>query len=361
MYTVKILSLTFFLSFFILNQNSQAQVNVGDAGAQASDLVKDFRLNFTIPDAPAFKLIDVDKSKILRPTSVRELGVVVSDFTGADNSILTIPKAFAVEFSPALLLSGSELTLRDYQTKPALYRLRISGATKRLQGESGPSQIAFGLRVSLIDESDLRRNQSYINSVTRITGAINEIYTQARKRAGPPPNNKIVLTPQEEEMVNNFNKKIKEDWTEEKWNANVFDIAFALRAMSSDSTGKSLEMDKYSFWATYGNGLGTTGQWLLGGNAGFERDSTGADFKFDWSLSSRIYIGANKFKGFVEAQAAKMESKDLDFLLNSGAEVTIGKDVWLVFSAGAERNGETDDWNVVSNFKFKVGFPSALQ
>ncbi len=83
--------------------------------------------------------------------------------------------------------------------------------------------------------------------------------------------------------------------------------------------------------------------------------------KFDWSVSSRIYIGANKFKGFIEAQAAKMASEDLNFLLNSGGEVTIGKDVWLVFSAGAERNGETGDWNVVSNFKFKVGFPGTLQ
>jgi hypothetical protein len=27
----------------------------------------------------------------------------------------------------------------------------------------------------------------------------------------------------------------------------------------------------------------------------------------------------------------------------SDMEATIGKDVWLVFSTGAERNGETDD------------------
>jgi len=357
MYSAKSLSMILFLAFLLLSQNSQAQIKVGDAGPQPSDLSKDFRLNFIIPDAPAFKLIDVDESKILRPTSVRELGVGVSDFTGADNSILTIPRAFAFEVAPFLLLSGKNLTLKDYQSKPALYRLRVSGATKRLQGESGPSQIAFGLRVSLIDESDLRMNTTYIDTVTEITEKINSIFVAARKRAGPPPNNEIVLTPQEEEMINNLNKKIKEDWTEEKWNADVLDIAFALRATSSDSTGKNLETDKYSFWTTYGHGLGKNGQWLLGGNAGFERDSTGGDFKFDWSVSSRIYIGANKFKGFIEAQAAKMESKDLNFLLNSGGEVSIGKDIWLVFSAGAERSGETDDWNVVSNFKFKMGIP----
>lgn len=358
MHKAKILSLLL-LAFLVLNQDSQAQMSLQDG--KPSDLVKDFRLNFTIPESPAFKLINVDESNILRPTSVRELGVGVSDFTGDDNSILTIPRAFAVEVAPFLLLGGKNLTLKDYQSKPALYRLRVSGATKRLQGGSGPSQIAFGLRVSLIDESDLRTNKTYIDSVTAFTGAINEIFVQARKRAGPPPNNEIVLTPQDEEMINNLNKKIKEDWTEEKWNADVLDIAFALRAMSSDSTGKNLEADKFSFWTTYGHGLGKNGQWLLGGNAGFERDSTGGDLKFDWSVSSRIYIGANKFKGFIEAQAAKMASEDLNFLLNSGGEVTIGKDVWLVFSAGAERNGETGDWNVVSNFKFKVGFPGTLQ
>ena len=167
------------------------------------------------------------------------------------------------------------------------------------------------------------------------------------------------MTPDEQEAVDGLNKKLKEDWTQEKWNADVLDIAFAMSAMSSDTLGKNLEMRQYSLWATYGLGfLKENGQWLLGGNAGFKKDSTGSDFKFDASVSSRIYFGVNKFKGFIEAQASKIKGKDLDILLNSGTEASIGRGIWLVCSAGAERNGEMKDWNIVSNFKFKVGLPN---
>jgi hypothetical protein len=354
---LKTMSIFVFLTFLFVNRYVQAQVNIGEKGTEISNLVRDFRLDFAVPDAPAFKLIDVNESKILRPTAVRELCLALSDFVDSENSLLTIPRAFAVELSPALLIAGKTLKLQRYQQNPWLYRLRISGATKREQGESGPSQIAFGLRLSLIDESDLRTDKDFIKQATKIADRINTIYTNARKRIGPPPS-KIVLTPDEQEMADGLNKEFKDQKAEEKWNAEVLDIALALRAMVSDSLSKNLEMEEYSFWITYGRGLlKENGQWLLGGNAGFKRDSTGGDFKFDVSVASRIYIGVNKFKGFIEVQAFKVEGEDLDILFNSGAEAMIGKSTWLVFSAGAERNGETDNWNIVSNFKFKVGLP----
>ena len=257
-----------------------------------------------------------------------------------------------IEFSPGLLLSGNDLTVESYNKKKLWYRLRISGATKRLEGESGPSQIAVGLRLSLIDESDLRANKGKIQSATAVADTINKIYVAARKRAGPPPA-KIISTPQEEKMIKYYNKKIKEAWTEEKWNAKVFDIAFALRAMSADSAGNNLKTDLLNAWVTYGFGFGSTAQWLFGGNAGYNTDSE----KFDWTLSSRFYIGTNKLKAFLEAQTSEKESMERMFLLNSGGEIGIANDLWLVFSVGTERSGETKRWNTVTNFQFKFGFP----
>lgn len=55
----------------------------------------------------------------VRPTSVRELNVTLSSFTVSKNSF-TIPKAFAAEFVPGLLIAGKKLILEKYRKNPLL-------------------------------------------------------------------------------------------------------------------------------------------------------------------------------------------------------------------------------------------------
>ena len=95
----KIINLIFSL-FLVLVQLAQAQLVNSEGKVNTSSPVKDFRLNFAVPESPAFKLLEVDQSKILRPASLRELGVALSEFTGTDNIALNIPKAFANRILP---------------------------------------------------------------------------------------------------------------------------------------------------------------------------------------------------------------------------------------------------------------------
>ena len=144
-------------------------LNSGVLQAQPSDFINllahEHRMNYSVPDAPAFKLLDTDPSNVLKPTSVRELAIGLSDFLRSDNSIV-LPQSFAVEFSPGLLIGGKTLTLAGYRKHPALYRTRLSIATNRPEDAAAATTVAFGIRVTQIDQSDLRTDSEYIEAAS---------------------------------------------------------------------------------------------------------------------------------------------------------------------------------------------------
>jgi len=166
------------LPMSILSNNLFAQSN------PETELASQYRVNFSIPDAPAFKLLGADPSNILKPASVRELAIGFSEFLGSDNSII-LTKSFALEFSPGLLIGGKKLTLKNYQKNPWMYRTRISIATNQSENENKATTLAFGIRVTKTDESDLRTKKNYEEESTRLAKQINDYISIERKRLGP--------------------------------------------------------------------------------------------------------------------------------------------------------------------------------
>ncbi|HCV43785.1 MAG TPA: hypothetical protein DGH68_09905, partial [Bacteroidetes bacterium] len=146
-------------------EQALSQFVIETAGARPDSLQKSFRVDFAIPDAPAFTLLGSEPSNILRPTTVREFSVAFSDFV-SNGSSLTIPRTFGVEFSPGLIISGPKLSLTDYRKLDWLYRLRVSAATQRNGNGNSSTDMALGVRTSVIDESDLRHDDAYVATAT---------------------------------------------------------------------------------------------------------------------------------------------------------------------------------------------------
>ena len=85
-----------------------------------SPFVKDYKVDFAIPDAPAFKLLEVDESAILRPQTVRDVAAAFDAFRGQSGTFV-VPKQIGVEFSPALIAGSRYLKVSDYATQRFLY------------------------------------------------------------------------------------------------------------------------------------------------------------------------------------------------------------------------------------------------
>ena len=92
-----------------------------------TSLVKNLRLNFAVPDMPAFQLLGTNPSHILRPSTPREFAVMASDF-GLNNDF-ALPSSFAAEIAPFILFKSNNLTLSEYDKHSELYSLRVSVGT----------------------------------------------------------------------------------------------------------------------------------------------------------------------------------------------------------------------------------------
>ncbi|HWA56447.1 MAG TPA: hypothetical protein VG692_04285 [Gemmatimonadales bacterium] len=331
-----------------------AQIAVGNGGVAQVPFA--YKVNFAIPDAPAFELLQVDQSTILRPQTARELGVAVASFVD-DQGDITLPRAFAVEFSPGLLVAQQGLSAATASRARFLYHLRLSAAALRDSAGDGTARVALGLRFTVADEADLRPDRAFPDSlrVTGITEKILAIYRAARLRVGPTQ--PIELTKEEEQQIAGLNQEIRDRWAERYWNAGITDVALAARLAPADSAGGGTRFDAWSLWGTVARGIGRWGQFLIGVRAGLERDRGVSDYVTSGSIASRFYAGRNRLKGYAELQGTMVENAKADVLVNSGLEFALVDWLWADVSAGLESPGGSSPSRLVTHVKLKTGVP----
>lgn len=339
-----------------------AQLSISSDAAPAT-LAGSYRLDFIVPDSPAANLLGFNESNILRPSSVREFATALSNVvsTGAG---FTLPRSFAVEFSPGLLIGGRGLSLAAYRNNKTWYRLRLSGAALREPGQAGPTELAFGLRLSFIDEADLRDDDDFIQQVTAIDQQITLAvvpFVPPTGQAGEVDLNTLVLPDSVRAIVDAQRAKktsLIAGKADQRWNNNAFDVALGARLAAKDSLGSDLRANDFVGWLTYARGFGAWGQWLFGLQAGSARDTTDNTFAFTGSASSRFYIGVNQYKAFLELQAAS-EGTGETFLINGGGEARLRNGMWVEFGGGTEYDFTLKQWRVISRFTVRIGLPSS--
>ena len=346
-----------FLATLSIACPAAGQIKIVDNAAQLDTLASSYRVDFAIPDAPAFDLIEVEDADILRPATVREFAVHFADF--ARDGGFGIPSAFAVEAAPFLLAHGRSLSLTRYQARPWLYRLRLSGATGRDSLER--STAALGLRVTLLDRADPRSDNRFLTQLTTLTTGINREYVKARIRLGPTAS-EITLNEEEDRAVRALVAQVDSlaaDWADRTWNAPVMELALGSRALAGDSTGADLRAADFAGWLTYGHPVGTWGQLLLGLRGAAERDHDEDDYRAATSLGARLYLGRNRLKGFVEAQGEGGTDSTPGWFVNAGGEARGWQGIWASFSAGLDwpREDGSSNPRLTSRFTVKLAVP----
>ena len=349
------------------------------SGALDSSLVKKFRVDFAVPDLPAFKLLGTEPSNLLRPSTTELFSVITSNFYNGTN--LVVPQSFAAEISPMMLMYANKLTLQEYDRNAVLYSLRLSIGTMRSEGNNEPGRLSVGLRVSLIDEGDLKNDQDYRDILYNITYdllALDSIYQEKFMKERDVLIHQIAadsaLERQMKEYIRNKkNEHLKKAWGESvderlanlrkeyktnNWNKQKLDVAYALLGETPDSLLAKIKFSQHAFWLTYSHPIADWGQWLIGGNCMFISDSTNY---ISFSLASRVYFGTNRIKGFLEAQYQRddlLNSNNL--LLNLGSELNLFAGIWINFYAGLESLKYSDEprkSQITSHFDVRFTIP----
>ncbi|MEO7363115.1 MAG: hypothetical protein ABI120_22470 [Gemmatimonadaceae bacterium] len=343
------------------------------SGKSDAGTAKLLQADYAVPDAPALKMLGLEDSKLLRPSSVRALTAALSSTSGAATYL---PSAFAVEFAPFMLRRGEVLSLETYQKQPWLYRLRTSVAASRDSSGGNRSRIAAAIRFSLNDASDLRQNESVIHSILALTGWERDSALMVRNRwiaEGIPftgPTNapdsaraaKIVATLALEQRRSSsaLVESAKRAVEEARWNASVFDVAIGISGSTADSSARGGRFDGVSGWMTKGWALGQGRQLLLGTRGAYERDlknTAVSELEAAADAVLRVYVGSNQYKALAELQGTGRAATRPRWLANLGGEFKLTDAVWVTATIGYEATGPLGNGRMVSNWKLKFTPP----
>ncbi len=334
-----------------------SSVALAQDGTYGSTLSPNTRLNFAVPDAPAFTILNYAPSVIIRPTSVKEIALMVSDFVNGGG---VLPRAFAAEFSPAMLVGGRSLTIRQYGAHPFWYRARISLASRTFNDNTGRVLASLGLRFTFTDEADPRTNESFIRNLSTRALRINRAIASRVQREKPTVSGRI---PDEDDAdvgaLEQEVERLRAVQREELWNANIAEFAAAVRYGSTDSLARNAAVNKYQAWVAGSFRVEQWGQFIFNATGSLERS---ASFKMDSTavaMNARFYFGSNDMKVFGEGQITALEKSPALYLFNVGGELNAISSFWLEFSAGFEKHG-SDPALIRTSFNIRWSLPETF-
>lgn len=340
------------------------------------------KLDFAIPDIPAFKALGVDPSNILRPSAVKDFSLMLNNF--GDNGFSTIPRDLAVEVAPALFLKPW-YTLQQYRQNGALRFLtksRISLGTND-DAATRVNTIATGFRATLFDKGDFRLDSAFQQEhifarmgqlqdglstrlaeyIRRIGGPV--VYAQLDRARQAEIRDSIFRAVESDAgfVLDTVVKQSIETYKREHWNASRMDFAYALMLRSPDTLVSNVRLNQHSFWATLALKPGARNSWgqlLLGVAQNLVREDDRWLSSFTGSM--RFYAGTNKFKGLLEVQYRSKDQKSLrgpaTLFTQLGVEASFFNGMWIQFSTGIFNALEGDNKSALrSNLNLSLSFP----
>jgi hypothetical protein len=346
-----------------------------------SAIVEKVKLDFAVPDIPAFKALGIDPSNILRPSSAKDFSLLFNNFN--NGGLSAIPKNLAVEVAPGLLIKPW-YTLAEYRNNGGirlLSKTRISLGTNE-DAETGINNVSVGFRTTLLDKGDFRLNKDFQDR--EIYSKLEVIHTlMAQKRreiqlkygievyAALPDTRKkeildsLFLVTQNEAgfLLDKVIGESIEKYKKENWNATRMDVAYALLLQSPDSLTSNIKLNKHLVWATLALKPGKNNTWsqiLLGvNNAAYSADGHWVN---EFTGNFRFYAGTNKIKGLFEVQYQNIDrpvEKRLETLYTQlGLEVNLFKGAWIHFATGIINALQGDNKSALkSNLNIYLTFP----
>lgn len=330
----------------------------GQPDATADSTVHDWLEHYSVPDAPAFTMITTNPSRIVRPSSVKEFAVSMSQFFNGSGGF-TVPEEFAVEVAPGWLLMGAKTSLAEYRQSPlrrALLRTRFSLGARRLDTAGNATEMALGLRTNIIDRSDLRMDPDFVDRAEACTDSIEAIYTEAIMRDPASERPDTLLSADEQHRIQALSARAADTTYVGRisWNTTLLQLAAAMKFTDLDTLESSTRVTDVAGWLTYAQQLGSWGQMLLNASG-----KTGRDFDADtWYgsalLGSRLYVGSRDYKGFLEYQGTAATDRRTTWLFTTGGEFMVYSDIWCQFSGGFEYDGGFNDAELVTDFVLKT-------
>ena len=348
-----------------------------------SSVLQTVKLDFAVPDIPAFKALGTDPSNILRPSSLKEIAMMFSNVRSGDKFI--VPQNLAVELTPGLLVKPW-YTLQDYRRSAGIRWLskRSVSVGSDQDPETNINSLAFGFRSVVFDRGDYRLDSVFLDSAVyrlqdKYTLAWNNNIVQYRKEndmtllqyiALPQTTRDSIIEVARQmtitqigfDLDNAINQSMQE-FKKKNWNAPRMDLAYALVMQSPDSLLGSIKLNKHLVWWAWAFRPGKnnrSAQFVFGLNNSLYKAN--GKFYNEFTGNFRFYIGKNRLKALAEAQYQNIDhplmGRTETLYSQVGVELAVYKSIWLHFGTGFLNalNG-TARSQLLSNLNLYFSFP----
>lgn len=318
--------------------------------------------SYAVPDMPAAAFLGTTPATITRPASARDFLIGLA--SGVDEHGQA-RQGFALEASPSAIVPGLGVSLEQYRApgvnpRYLVSNLLVSFGAARAAGDSSPTMLAYGVRLTLFDRGDPMRDTAFL-------AALGDSIARCRPRAPIPgipradrptsldPLLRDLLAERHDRAVrcmDTHTRKLARRYARAHWNASTLFIAYA---GGERLRGGSFSRRRHAgdrVWATGAVRVGGIAQALLYADWTHDR-GTSAPGAFDAATyGSRVNVGSESANGFVEFLGQTRSRVPLGApatatAWSAGLELRAAESLWLSAGLG-ERFRTTAAPNVVA-------------
>ena len=296
--------------------------------------------DLTVPLSPAFALLGLAPTSIQRPGSVREL---LASATKGFDANGKVKSGLALDFAPYPLLAPNRLVGgRKYETDHVAQVLARTTVSLATADANGGSQLAWGIRVGLLDQGDPGLYAKDLVACIRKSGALKDTMKGGANVDG--------LSDDEDAKLAAEVAKCAPDKQFALWAKPALYIGYGQSWYSGTSTLRDTAPAMKAFWATYSVGRSVASyRGLLQLHAERKTDDRVAD-KTDatkllrqdsTSLVARLKLGAEKWHAYADLGRTRINLAGSPTTNSQyrglGAEVRLKDDLWLQVGRSMER------------------------
>jgi hypothetical protein len=341
-------------------------------------LVNKMKLDFAVPDIPAFQVLGVEPDVILRPSDAKAFALMLGEQT-LRNGVL--PESYAAEIAPGLLFDAGRLTLSKYRAAPWFYNTRLSVGSSRKPGTSGATQVGFGLRTTPYSAGDLKTDEKFAaavdtvllrrnderttlkldflreNSTSEETLKTSDLATNTALRVAANQYVKEQVAARAQ-LRRDSVQILRQQYKNGNWNKFSVDVGGAVLLESPDSLAKNVGFQRCSGWFTAGFPASSSGQLLAGGSYSYGlADSV---WRHSLSVGVRGYFGSNNAKVFAELGYKMPVSGDGQHIEGSlGGEFLLLDGTWIALSLAGEKE-IGGPWTLTPSLEYRFCLPESF-
>lgn len=317
----------------------------GISNKEKEDVTSD---NYSVPDFPALSFISANIDNVSKPSSARELATNVLNVVDASGRL---QQGLAVEFKPFTLLGGNS-TVNDYthrNLKSILYDTQVSFGTVATSGDSTKTDLGWGIRIVLLDNSNLMRKKSFVR---KLGDALLECAPASPDAADEKQELECLaqkLAETKEYFENNEKVMEVENYHDGVyWNADWLTLSYAGGMRLNDSNINEGSILGHEVWLAGGTHIGKHALWSFQAKWSRKLRDTSDEFLNELNLGTRLEFRLDNkvpWNLFGETFYSPLLNKDdfendptidvnKEFTWSAGTEFKVAKGFWAVVGFG---------------------------